>query len=326
MMLKPAEYASTPYNVGTFQSNYSVEMKWDSEYEEEMVRNAAEKTKMLVERGKLDLMIWPECLLMREIEDPDMLSHVEAASKALGAPLFTGSERYEKKSGRSMNSSWLVDGQGKPVDYYDKVHLAPFGEFVPLSEMFPFIGKVVPAIGDVGSGTEQKVFTAGSRKLGPMICFEVLFTSVAETLRKQGADFLVVITNLAWFGHSAILPQELDIARIRAIETRLPLVHCANTGISGMFDPYGRFSLARIGFDGAGRMGEYSANIPPEALIMRRCMGAFTLPLPAPHLTPGGSWWFPRVAGLATLAMAALSLVIRRKQTPEGGDDAPRKA
>lgn len=277
-MMDPPTYGDDPLNVGLLQANFSLEMKWDREYTVEMVETAAEKSAALASEFDVDLMIWPEALVTDAIDRPDLLGPIRQLVTRRNLYLFTGAVRYSR-DGEAYNSSYVFRPDGFTGGRYDKLHLAPFGEYVPFSNYFPFIGQLVPAIGAIEPGTQNVVLTTRNRHMGPLICFEMLFPQMASDLRRRGADFLVVITNLAWFGKSSAIPQELDIARVRAIETRLPLVHCANTGISGVFDPYGRFTPIDIY---AGRDGLYRLNpdVSPYQTIGWRLVGAMPLPLP----------------------------------------------
>ncbi len=269
-----AEHGDEPFMVGMFQSNFSQSMKWDDEYAVEMVSNASEKTLDLSAYTALDLMVWPEALVLMPETTPEVSPILKRTVAGIGAPLFSGGSRYRFDLEGWTNSAFLMQPDGAVSEHYDKVHLAPFGEYLPLGQYIPFIEDWVPAIGDMKAGTEPVVFPVKDRFFGPLICFEVIFPGMSEHLRRQGADFLVVITNLAWFGATNAIDQELEFGRMRAVETRLPLVHCTNTGHTGIFDPYGRFEP--IG--------------PPHM----RTAGALPLPLPARHPLPWGRtalWW-----------------------------------
>jgi apolipoprotein N-acyltransferase len=309
LLMGEPDYKSKPMNVGIIQTNFPLEMKYDWEYSEEMVRNAAEKSRWLAQHEKVDLFIWPEAMIMNDIDTPMTQQEITRMAQETGVPLFTGASRHNPKTGGEPNSSYLIDKAGKIVDYYDKVHLVAFGEYIPFGKYLPFIQKVVPAIGEAEAGDKQKVFPVAGRCLGPLICFEVLFTDMAENLRRDGADFLSVITNLAWFGMSAAIPQEFELARMRAIETRLPLVHCSNTGVSGVFDPWGRFTLVDAVFGEGGRYGKFTGKFTPEETICQRICGALPTPAPARRPIPGfiAPWAF-------IIAAAALCLhaTIRR--------------
>jgi len=347
LMLAPPEPADTPLRVGLFQPRFPQEMKWDPEYTVEMVRSAHEKSRNLaaIERARgrpIDLILWPESLIMvapdlsaansnrrpvtvsQEIgkEIVDLLNET-------GAALFAGTVRHDEQTGGTRNSSMLVQLTDQPadpsgrgsyrkaevLDYYDKIHLAPFGEYVPMRNVLPFISKIVPSIGDIESGTETRVLALGDHTFGPMICFEVLFASIAERLRENDVDMLVVITNLAWFGASNAIPEELEIARVRAVETRLPLLHCANTGISGMFDPWGRFRPVDRWPDGT----ELAVPPAPHATIGRRLVGAFDVPRPGGFRVPHGPVLIPWAALALALAFVVWGkLAGKRAPGPEG--------
>lgn len=305
LLLDDPDYTSMPLNAGIVQADFPLEMKWDFEYSGEMVRNMAEKSQRLAEYTPVDLFVWPEASIMKDIETPAIFNKIKALTQKTGVPLFAGAVRFNRETKGHPNSSFLIDPQGRIVDYYDKVHLAPFGEYVPFAKYVPFIKKIVPAIGSVEPGTELKVMETSGRCFGPLICFEVLFSELAEQLRERGADFLVVITNLGWFGSSAAIPQEFELARMRAIETRLPLVHCANTGISGVFDPWGRFTGITSSFDQTGRYLKFPEEASPRQLIMRRLAGALPVPAPGKRPIPYGPPVFPWMMLAAAVALAA---------------------
>jgi apolipoprotein N-acyltransferase len=324
LLLDSAEYGDDPYTVGLLQSDFPLEMKWDPEYTVDMVQNAAQKSRMLDQIKPVDLFIWPESLIMDDIDSPQILPVIQSLTLDTEAALLAGTHRSDRDSGGSLNSSHLVAHDGSLVDYYDKIHLAPFGEYAPLSNYLPFISKVVPAIGDIQPGTIPKVFTVDGRTLGPLICFEVLFSPMSARLRSEGADLLIVMTNLGWFGASSAIGQELEIARVRAVETRLPLAHCANTGITGMFDPWGRFTLVDTYFDGRGNAYQLGA-VSPADTRMHRLGGVLPAALPGPHLFPLGPRLVPNVL-LAIVCILAIWAAIcsfrgstkhRRKINPE---------
>ncbi len=138
-----------------------------------------------------------------------------------------------------MNSAFLVNPDGVVAGRYDKVHLVPYGEYVPLKQLFPFIGKLVEGIGDFRSGDDYIPLADGKRRYGVLICYEGIFPEGARAYKKQGADLLVNITNDAWFGTSSAPYQHLSMTVFRAVETRLFLVRAANTGVSAIIDPTG---------------------------------------------------------------------------------------
>lgn len=318
VLLQPAVYPESPFRVGLFQSNFPLEMKWDPEYTVEMVRNAVEKSRKLAEHEPVDLFVWPETLIMDEFMTPEILDPVTELARSTGAALFTGSQRIEPETDGFRNSSFLIDANGTVQGYYDKIHLAPFGEYVPFGSYFPIVQKIVPAISDIEPGDTPRLFSVEERTLGPLICFEVVFPEMSETLRRQGADFLVVITNLGWFGASNALDQELELARLRAVETRLPLVHSANTGISGVFDPWGRFTGMNAIVTSYGTFHRLKGDVSPYETKRFRCLGAMPLSEPAERPVPWAPRRVPQAAIVASgiLLLAALGAKRREIKNP----------
>lgn len=296
--LAEPEHPDSPFHVGLYQSNYPQEMKWDPTFYTEMVERAAAMSAELARFESVDLFVWPEALVLEDLDTATSGDPVRALTQGTGIPLFTGISRRDRTTRLYRNSSVLIDASGEEVAHYDKVHLVPFGEYVPFNEYLPFLSAFVPG-GGMEAGSDFVVMETGGRSFGPLICFEVMFGSFALELRDRGADFLVVITNLAWFGASAAIPQEFEIARLRAIEARRPLVHSSNTGITGVFDAHGRFEGIQYVEGWGGRLYEYQGS--PERLIMRRGVGSVAVPLPAHQAWPAG----PRVVPWMLLVLAA---------------------
>jgi apolipoprotein N-acyltransferase len=123
------------------------------------------------------------------------------------------------------------------------MHLVPFGEYVPLSPLFPFFSSLV-GIGNITPGEEVVIFQLPRGKFGVLICFEVIFPELCREFVRNGADFMVTITNDAWFGKTSAPYQHLAQATFRSIENRMWLVRAANTGISAFVDPWGRIRKA----------------------------------------------------------------------------------
>ncbi len=315
-MMGTPDYTSKPFTAGLYQSNYGQHQKWDDDYAVEMVERACQWSEALAQNEALDCMVWPEALSMRHYEDPAVFEPMSGWCRRTGVPLLAGTVRSQSEPRKEFNSCVLINAQGEAEAAYDKVHLAPFGEFVPFEERWPFLAMLI-GFGGVSWGEEQAVFQAGGRTLGPLICFEVLFPELSEALRARGADCLVVMTNLAWFGASNVISQEVEMARLRAIETRLPLVHCANTGVSGVFDPWGRFEPVNATLSGT-RYYKASADWADiDFATLSRRIGALRVAAPGARPIPHGPAVFPwLVMGLAAGATAvAAFLHFQRKRT-----------
>jgi apolipoprotein N-acyltransferase len=299
------DYHSRPLRAGVYQSNYPNEMKWDGEYTIDMVERAVKHSARLEEYQPVDLMVWPEALVMFDYRHPELLEPMRGYAVDNETTLLTGTVRTEE--GKGFNSSVIISKSGEVTGHYDKVHLAPFGEYVPFADLIPFVQQVVRSA--VDAGDEQKVLESDGIRVGTLICFETLFPPMAAKLRAMDSRLLAVITNLAWFGSSNAIGQELEIARVRAIETRLPLVHASNTGISGAFDPWGRFESVDSWATFDGQLSQREGVMDPMAFAHRRALGAFDIAAPASHPMPWGPVYMPFIFMAMTALIAGLAFL-----------------
>jgi apolipoprotein N-acyltransferase len=134
----------------------------------------------------------------------------------------------------------MLDKEGKMLYQYDKIHLVPFGEYVPLRQVLFFIDKIVASIGDYLPGTQYNKAETPFGSFAPLVCYEIIFPGLVRKFYSTGGDFIVTITNDAWFGKTAGPYQHFSMAVFRAIENRKPVMRAANTGISGFIDSNGR--------------------------------------------------------------------------------------
>jgi apolipoprotein N-acyltransferase len=140
---------------------------------------------------------------------------------------------------RVWNSVVALDARGDIIATYDKAHLVPFGEYVPLRGFLP-MDKIVPSVGDLSEGPGPRTLDLpGLPPVSPLICYEAIFPGAAIDPAARPA-WLLTITNDAWYGVTSGPFQHVAIARVRAIEEGLPLIRAANNGISAVIDPYGR--------------------------------------------------------------------------------------
>lgn len=231
------------------QPNAPQHLKYDPEHAQRFYRRAVEDTAAL---PRPDLVVWPETALPGLLEfSGAALDHV--ADRAGGVPVVLGIVRSEEGT-RYYNSLVVLDAEGEIADVYDKHHLVPFGEYLPLGDLLGQLG--LSAMADLygggysaGPGPELVDVGRAGRAL-PLICYEAVFP---RDTRGTGArpDLLLQITNDAWFGHFSGPYQHLAQARFRAIEQGLPLVRAANTGVSAAIGPRGQV-LARLALDEAG--------------------------------------------------------------------------
>ncbi|MDI6606221.1 MAG: apolipoprotein N-acyltransferase, partial [Candidatus Omnitrophota bacterium] len=138
-----------------------------------------------------------------------------------------------------FNSAVLFSKTGEPSGRYEKIHLVPFGEYIPLKNLLPFMQAVVP-IGEITPGKEYTVFNYQAQRFSVLICFEDLFPEISRRYVKNGAGFLLNLTNDAWYKKTSAAYQHLQASVLRAVENRRFLVRAANTGVSGFIHPAGQ--------------------------------------------------------------------------------------
>jgi apolipoprotein N-acyltransferase len=141
---------------------------------------------------------------------------------------------------RFYNPARLVDATGRSRATYRKMHLVPFGEYVPLKNLLFFVGPLVESVSDFSPGLEPVVFDVDGRRMSVAICYESVYPGLTQAFVERGTQLLITITNDAWFGRSSAAYQHFDQGALRAIEQGRYFVRAANTGISGVVDPYGR--------------------------------------------------------------------------------------
>jgi apolipoprotein N-acyltransferase len=224
------------------QGNIDQSVKWLPSFQHETLRRYATLSRDALNTDP-DLIIWPETALpFYFLHNEELTAKTIEVVRASGVYFILGSPSFVRagKGPRYYNSAYLVDPTGKVVGKYDKVHLVPYGEYVPLKRFFPFLGKLVEAVGDFDSGKEGQILAWGDEKIGVLICFEAIFPGLARSMVNNGAQLLVNITNDAWFGRSSAPYQHLSMVVFRAVENHLAVARAANTGISAFVDPVGR--------------------------------------------------------------------------------------
>jgi apolipoprotein N-acyltransferase len=144
------------------------------------------------------------------------------------------------KPGFYYNSAYLLGPSGKVVYRYDKVHLVPFGEYLPFKGLLDFAGPLVSEVSGFRAGDDLEVGSVGDVRFATLICFEAIFPELGRESVLQGAQILVNLTNDAWFGRTAAPTQHLQMAQFRAIENRRTLLRAANSGFTGVVSQLGR--------------------------------------------------------------------------------------
>lgn len=228
--------------VAAVQGNMDQSIKWDPDYQEKTLQIYEDLTLSLDEFHP-GLVVWPETAMPFFFQGtPQWSSRIIGLARESRASLIFGSPAFRETmaGGRQyLNRAYMI-GTGPPVvQYYDKVHLVPFGEYVPLGRFLPFIDRLVQAAGDFLPGEKVVPVQSEGFSAGILICFEVIFPDLARTMARGGANLLVNITNDAWFGNTSAPYQHLSMAVFRSVENRKAMVRSANTGFSAFIEPTG---------------------------------------------------------------------------------------
>jgi len=224
------------------QGNIDQTKKWDPAYQISTIEKylGLSKTEPI---NRPDLIVWPETAMPFYFANHVPLTKMVVDGIQSGkTDVLLGSPAYTREAEQIQyyNRAFLVRSDGIITDDYDKTHLVPFGEYVPLKRWLPFLGKMVEHVGDFSSGSVGDTLDWGGHKIGALICYELIFPSLSRVAVQNGAELLINITNDAWYGKTSAPYQHFSMAVFRTIETRRALVRSANTGISGFIDPIGR--------------------------------------------------------------------------------------
>ncbi len=230
-------------DVGIVQANVSMEERRSPLQQEEIWGRYRNLSREAVRRGA-ELIVWPESAVpfafRADSGEYSASGFLRKFVRSLDRPLLFGSWAVEKGSFR--NRAYLLGPDGKLLDEYDKVKLLAFGEYMPFSDWIPQIKGLVQGVGDFRPGEQIKPLCREEYCFGVLICFEAILGPISRELTNRGAQFLVNITNDAWFGDTSCPEQHLMLAAFRAVENRVWLVRAANTGISAFIDPVGRIT------------------------------------------------------------------------------------
>ena len=276
--LQSADAASTGVRLRIVQANVDQANKWRPENSAEIFNTYLDLTRSGGGKGGLEgisLVVWPETAV------PFLLAESSQALTAIGdvlpdgTSLLVGSGRIVEErdaqdrlvATRVYNSLLAISDKGEVLDGYDKIHLVPFGEYLPFQDFMESLGifQMTGVRGGFSAGTGSRLLTIpGAPPARPLICYEIIFPD--EVMDKsQRPGWLLNVTNDAWFGGSAGPYQHFHQAQLRAVEQGLPVVRAANTGISAIIDPYGRV-LGELGLKKEGVVD----GLLPEALPITR--------------------------------------------------------
>jgi len=225
-----------PVKISVIQGNIPQHEKWDPAKQRDILENYTQLS-IKASLDKPDLIIWPETAIPADpYYEPLILEHVLGLAKQLRIPILAGVP-FSTSYYDYFNSAVLISSKGKILERYDKLRLVPFGEYVPFEKYLGFVRRIAPApIGSFRAGDEYVVFD----KFSALICFEDIFPDLSREFVKRGARMLVNITNDAWFKDTPAAYQHAQASVFRAVENRVPVVRCANTGYSVFVDSTGR--------------------------------------------------------------------------------------
>jgi len=211
----------------------------------------------------VQVVVWPETAAPFFYGWEAALSRrVEAIAVSGGIPILFGAPWYDPAGGEFYNSVFQMDARGVVLGRYDKRHLVPFGEYIPLRPVLFFLSKLTEGGGDFSTGTSPALFRVHGQPVAASICYEALFPALIREGVLEGATWLVNVTNDAWFGDTVAPHQHLAMARMRCVEFRRPMVRAANSGFSAVIDADGGIAASL----GLSRRGVLVAAVRPATV------------------------------------------------------------
>lgn len=264
VLAPPFRAVGSPVKVAVLQPNVPLETRWQPANELAIEDTVWRLSRQAAEAGAR-WIVWPESAVPRILEaDGGYRARVEAFARDTHTWLLVGSIGLGDEAGEYYNSVHAVSPGGVSPWRYDKMHLVPFGEYVPLAGRIAALRALVREVGAFTPGASALPLPGPAGPTGVAVCYEVAFPSLAAAQVRLGALILATITNDGWYGDSAAPRQHLALAILRAAETRRYLVRAANTGISAVIAPNGRV-VARLGL---GREGLITADVQGGAGVM----------------------------------------------------------
>ena len=235
------------FSFAAVQTDFDPQEKWDEERVPATAETLARLTTAAAKNVPApDFILLPEAVLPFPVEAPGYRNWLENLSAATGKPIVFGGIGGELTDERYFNSVHVVyPKSGLAPEFFAKRHLVPFGEYMPLADFLPF-RKIVPMASDCAAGTSAeplKIYLKnGSFAMGVLVCYEDVFPQLGRDLALNGADFLAVVTNDAWYGREAGAYQHAAHSVMQAVNLGLPVIRCGNAGWSGVINPLGHMA------------------------------------------------------------------------------------
>jgi len=241
--------SGVPIRVAVLQGNIPQDQKWDPAMRGPIMQRYIDMTREAIGRDA-QFILWPESATPLPYErDLAAAGTIRRLAREGNVTLLIGSDQVEPvkpidagtpPAERYYNAAYLIQPTGETAAIYRKIHLVPFGEYVPFSRLLYFVGPLVEAVSDFTPGAEAVMLPVRGHKASTAICYEVIYSSLIRAFVNNGSELLTTITNDAWYGWSSAAYQHWQQASLRSIEQGRYLARAANTGISGFVDPYGR--------------------------------------------------------------------------------------
>lgn len=242
-------------NAVLLQENIPVEANWTRDQFDQTIREltdlSAKTAASNSQSSAVALIVWPESPAPFFTGDPifhDALSQLARQSHTWVVTGAIGNKPMGKggvSASQVFNSAALIDPSGNWTGHYDKVHLVPFGEYLPFPQLFAFAGGLTKEVGEFTPGSSRSPLDAGRTRLGVFVCYESVFPGEVRQFANNGAQVFVNLSNDGWYGDSGAYAQHLNQTRMRAIENNRWLLSATNTGVTASIDPYGRI-IARL--------------------------------------------------------------------------------
>jgi apolipoprotein N-acyltransferase len=252
-----------PIRVGLIQGNVDQGQKWDPARATAIFQDYLRMTRQAIAQGA-QFILWPESSTPFYFEeDRPGAELVRATARDARVTILFGSDQMEwrtdgnkRVADKYFNSAFVVRPDGATAGFYRKMHLVPFGEYVPFKDLLAFAAPLVENSGPFSPGLDPTLLPVNGHPISIAICYEVVYPDLIRRFVVRGSELLTTITNDAWFGTSSAPYQHFEQASMRAIEEGRYLVRSANTGVSGIVDPYGRVLARTSIFQPAVVMGE----------------------------------------------------------------------
>ena len=292
------------YTAHLIQLDIQPRVSFPADWEQRNASMLHAVTSLSVNAGKSapGLVIWPEAPAPFSLQDPNFAARARRIAREGDSDFLVGVDRWRFPPGRAAeasNSAEIVDPAGQTVFRYDKMHLVPFGEYVPWRKYLHFAHDLIGGIGDFTPGKVRAVGRLPGGRFSVFICYEAIFPDEVRQFADRGAQLLINISDDGWYGHTEALEQHLNMARVRAVENRRWLLRDTNTGITAEIDPYGRIR----------------ARLPAEtraALTVR-----YDFRSDRTLYTRWGDWW-PELAVVVSCLALAWNFARRKSPVPVG--------